>query len=63
MSLKKNHIKHLLFSFMWLAIAACGIVLLVAAMRTKDQSRCRGIEIEISGAVSYTHLDVYKRQP
>lgn len=57
MSLKKNHIKHLLFSFMWLAIAACGIVLLVAAMRTKDQSRCRGIEIEISGVSNNFFID------
>ena len=50
MSEKKRYgLKNILFVTLWIFIGAGAVVLLVAAMRKKDASHCRGIEINIAG--------------
>ena len=56
MNRPKINIKNILVVFLWCTIGVGGIVLLVAAVRSKNVKTCRGVEIEISG-VSNNFLD------
>ena len=47
MSTVKLNTKKILFTIVWCGIAIASIVLLVAAVRSKDVKLCKGIEIEI----------------
>ena len=47
MSTAKFDIKQILFTIAWCIIAGAGIVLLVAAVRSKDVKLCKGVQIEI----------------
>ncbi|MEP7163832.1 MAG: hypothetical protein ABI741_04010 [Ferruginibacter sp.] len=58
MEIKKRYsIKNILLTSLWITIAACSIVLLVAAIRKKDTKKCKGIEINISGASNNFFID------
>jgi cell division protein FtsQ len=53
----KLNIKKLLSTLLWCSIAVCGIVLLVAAVRSKNVQTCKGVEIEISGVNNNFFID------
>lgn len=58
MSEKKRYgLKNILFVTLWIFIGAGAVVLLVAAMRKKDASHCRGIEINIAGVDNNYFVD------
>jgi len=46
---KRYNIKKILFAILWLTVGVGTTVLLVAAMHNKDQKKCRGVVIKISG--------------
>ncbi|MEI9956993.1 MAG: hypothetical protein WDM90_11990 [Ferruginibacter sp.] len=46
---KRYSIKKILFAMLWLTVGVGTTVLLVAAMHNKDQKKCKGIAIKISG--------------
>ena len=46
---KRYSIKKILFSLLWLTVGVGTTVLLVAAMHNKDQKKCKGVIIKISG--------------
>ncbi len=47
MSTAKLNTKKILFTIVWCIIAVAGIVLLVAAVRSKDVKVCKGVQIDI----------------
>lgn len=50
MQIKKlDNIKAILLSILWIAVGSACIVLLVAAVQKKDEKRCKGFDISISG--------------
>jgi cell division protein FtsQ len=53
----KLNIKKLLATLLWCSIAVCGVVLLVAAVRSKNVQTCKGVEIEISGVNNNFFID------
>ena len=57
MSSAKLSIKKILFTILWFFIGVSSIVLLVAAVRSKNQKICKGIEIEISGVSNNFFID------
>ena len=58
MELKKRYnIKNILFTALWVAVGAGGIVLLLAAMKKKDAKNCKGIEINITGVSNNFFID------
>jgi cell division protein FtsQ len=42
---------------MWCAVAICGVVLLVAAVKSKNEKRCKAVEVEISGVNNNFFID------
>ncbi len=42
---------------MWAAITVCGLLLLVAAVRSKDEKNCAGVEVDISGVNNNFFID------
>jgi cell division protein FtsQ len=54
---KRYSIKNILVIAMWVVIGSGTVVLLVAAMRKKDEKRCVGIEINISGVSNNFFVD------
>lgn len=54
---KRYSIKNILLTSLWVAIGACSIVLLVAAIRKKDTKQCKGIDISITGASNNFFID------
>ena len=52
-----RHIKRILFISFWCLIGAGVLVLLVAAMKDKEQQICSGVEIEIHGAQEQLFVD------
>lgn len=57
MNRPKLSIKKILFTILWLFIGVSGVVLLVAAVRSKNEKICKGIEIEISGVSNNFFID------
>lgn len=57
MNKPKLNIKKLLFAILWCSIAICGIVLLVAAVRSKNLQTCKGVDIDISGVSNNFFID------
>jgi cell division protein FtsQ len=53
----KLNIKKLLFALLWCSVAVCGIVLLVAAVRSKNVQVCKGVAIDISGVNNNFFID------
>lgn len=53
----KNKIKNILVAMGWILAGTAGIVLLVAAVHTKDIKKCKGIEINISGVGNNFFID------
>jgi len=54
---KKYTIKNILLIALWVVIGSGTAVLLVAAMRKKEEKRCTGIEINISGVSNNFFVD------
>ncbi len=54
---KLYSIKNILLTTLWIALSACTVVLLVAAIRIKDEHRCSGIEINIEGVSNNFFVD------
>lgn len=54
---KRYSIKNIFITCLWVAIGACSVVLLVAAVRKKDMKNCRGIEINITGVSNNFFID------
>ncbi|MFT3904457.1 MAG: hypothetical protein QM727_14900 [Niabella sp.] len=46
----KRAIKRFFLTLMWLGVAVCMLVLIVAAMRAQDESLCKGYSVDIVGA-------------
>jgi cell division protein FtsQ len=42
---------------MWCAVAVCGVVLLVAAVKSKNEKKCKAVEVEISGVNNNFFID------
>lgn len=57
MAIKKEHIKNILLGVLWTGIGAAMIVLLVAAVKRKDEQRCKSILISISGVNNNFFID------
>ena len=57
MSDKKLNIKKILSSLLWVTIGIGTVVLLVAAVKSKDAKHCKGIEINISGVNNNFFID------
>lgn len=55
--LKKYNIRNILLTFLWVAIGSASVVLLVAAVRKKDEKHCKGIDISISGVSNNFFID------
>ena len=53
----KLNIKKFLAAMLWCSIAVCGIILLVAAVRSKNVKTCKGVKIEISGVSNNFFID------
>ncbi len=53
----KLNIRKLLTALCWFAIAGAGIVLLVAAVRSKNVKTCAGVAVEISGVSNNFFID------
>lgn len=53
----KNTIKKILQGMLWLALAGCSVVLLVAAVKKKNEKKCTGINVEIAGATKNFFVD------
>ncbi len=56
-SKKRYNIKSILFAACWVIVGAGAVVLLVAAVRKKDQRQCKRIEINISGVSNNFFID------
>jgi len=54
---KRYNIKNILLITLWIVIGSGTVVLLVAAMRKKEEKRCTGIEINISGVSNNFFVD------
>ena len=54
---KRYSIKNILLATVWVVLGASTIVLLVAAIRIKDEHRCKGIEISIEGVNNNFFVD------
>ena len=57
MSTPKLNIKKILVTLAWFAVAASGIVLLVAAVKSKGIKTCKDVVIEISGVSNNFFID------
>lgn len=57
MSTPKLNIKKVLVTLVWFAVAASGIVLLVAAVKSKGIKTCKDVVIEISGVSNNFFID------
>lgn len=57
MNKPKLNIRKVLFTVVWCAIAAVGIVLLQAAVRSQNVKKCKGVEIDISGVNNNFFID------
>ena len=57
MNRPKINIKNILTILLWCTIGMGGIVLLVAAVRSKNVKTCKGVEIEISGVSNNFFID------
>lgn len=57
MSKTKINIRKIVFTLLWCATAVAGIVLLVAAVKSKNVKTCKGVEIEISGVSNNFFID------
>ncbi len=53
----KNKIKNILVGILWAATGCAAVVLLVAAVKKKDATRCKGIEVNISGVSTNFFID------
>ena len=54
---KRYNIKNILLTTLWLAFAAGTVVLLVAAIRIKEEKHCKDIEINIQGVSNNFFVD------
>ena len=54
---KRYSIKNILLTTLWLILGAGTVVLLVAAIRIKEEHRCKGIEINIQGVSNNFFVD------
>ena len=54
---KKYTIKNILLTTLWVALGGATIFLLVAAVKTKEAKRCKGIEINIHGVSNNFFVD------
>jgi cell division protein FtsQ len=54
---KRYSLKNILLTTLWIALSACTVVLLVAAIRIKDEHQCKGIEISIEGVSNNFFVD------
>lgn len=54
---KRYSIKKILLTTLWVALGAASVLLLAAAIRKKDTSRCKGVEITIKGADANVFVD------
>ncbi len=54
---KRYSIKNILLTVLWIAIGSAAVMLLVAAVKKKDEKLCRGIEINISGVSTNFFID------
>ncbi len=52
MPLKKRKIEKFIVASLWFSIGVCLTVLLIAAIRKKENKICKGVEIEIRGDIS-----------
>jgi cell division protein FtsQ len=57
LSKTKLNIKKILLTIVWVGLTAGSIVLLVAAVQSKNARTCKGIEIEISGVSNNFFID------
>ena len=48
-SIKELNIKKILITFLWICLGLASLTLLVSAIHKKDNSVCKGYEIEIIG--------------
>ncbi|MEO6488358.1 MAG: hypothetical protein ABIO04_00340 [Ferruginibacter sp.] len=53
----RYNIKVILFTILWIIIGSASVVLLVAAVRKKDEKICKGIDINISGVSNNFFID------
>jgi cell division protein FtsQ len=56
-STPKLNIRKILFTLLWFVVGVSGLLLLVAAVRSKNDKICKGIEIEISGVNNNFFID------
>lgn len=54
---KRYSIKKILLTTLWVVLGAASVLLLAAAIRKKDTSRCKGVEITIKGADANVFVD------
>jgi len=54
---KRYSIKKILLTTLWVVLGAASVLLLAAAIRKKDTSRCKGVEIIIKGADANVFVD------
>lgn len=58
MEIKKRYsIKNILLATLWVALGGATVFLLVAAIKSKDANRCKGIEINIHGVSNNFFVD------
>lgn len=57
MNKPKLNIRKLLFTFLWVAIAGAGIVLLQAAAHSQNVKKCKDVQIDISGVNNNFFID------
>ncbi|MBK8711471.1 MAG: FtsQ-type POTRA domain-containing protein [Niastella sp.] len=57
MKVNKYHIKNVLLACFWVVLGTASIVLLVAAVKRKDNNRCNGIEVNIRGVNNNFFID------
>ena len=57
MNKPKLNIRKILVTVLWCAVAAIGIVLLQAAVRSQNVKKCKGVEIDISGVNNNFFID------
>ncbi len=54
---KRYNIKSILLSILWLGIASASLVLLVAAVHSRDKKLCKGLEVSIHGVSNNFFID------
>ncbi|MBL7696006.1 MAG: hypothetical protein JNK91_14240 [Ferruginibacter sp.] len=54
---KRYSIKKILLTTLWVVLGTASVLLLAAAIRKKDTSRCKGVEITIKGADANVFVD------